>query len=368
MRRSLHGLLLLATLTLGGCGVEMITACAPVDDLVPICGVQNPEDMLVLPDGRHVLISQYGQLDGHQGGGFAIYDALESTITQLPLKTETSDERWGAADCGSFPGEKFSPHGIDLSRRSDGRWQILAANHGGREAVEWFELLDNGAVTSRYRIEWRGCVLAPTDALINSVAALPNEAGFVASQLWKSKDPGTQWSAALNMVKAKIGMASGALLHWDGKSIGVIPGTAGTQPNGLVMARDGKSFYVNMDSSEQVEHYALEGGAPLAVVSVPGGLDNMRWSADGNTLLVASIRAPMRKFMHCLGKLGGACPALAAIVEVDPQSMTARELFVHEGAPMATFTVAVELQDSYLLGSFASDRILKVPKSRTRLH
>ena len=40
--------------------------------------------------------------------------------------------------CPGPPPPAFSPHGIHLSERSDGRLQLLAVQHGGRESVEFF--------------------------------------------------------------------------------------------------------------------------------------------------------------------------------------------------------------------------------------
>ena len=45
-------------------------------------------------------------------------------------------EGWGTPDCPGEPDKAFAPHGIHLSRRGDGRLQLLVVNHGGREAIE----------------------------------------------------------------------------------------------------------------------------------------------------------------------------------------------------------------------------------------
>jgi hypothetical protein len=37
----------------------------------------------------------------------------------------------------------FSPHGIDIVQREDGKYQVLVVNHGGRESVELFDLMPN---------------------------------------------------------------------------------------------------------------------------------------------------------------------------------------------------------------------------------
>ena len=150
--------LLLGMVLLGGCGSprERITGCAALGELKPICGFSRPEDMEVLGDARTLLISEMGSSQFGSPGSLALFDTRSETITRLPQFTEPSDEYWGQASCTTPPGTAFSPHGIDLSRRKDGRWQVLAVNHGGRESVEFFQLLEEG---EGYRLAWRGCAL-----------------------------------------------------------------------------------------------------------------------------------------------------------------------------------------------------------------
>ena len=50
---------------------------------------------------------------------------------------------------------------VEVGLRADGQWQVLAVNHGGRESVEFFQLLEE---SEGYRLAWRGCALAPPDS------------------------------------------------------------------------------------------------------------------------------------------------------------------------------------------------------------
>jgi len=131
-------ILILFIFALSGCSAELITGCDPKDRLVPICGVQNPEDMVVLPSQDEILISQFGGTGGSLGGGFAVYHIGENSIRQLAFSLPSGEDLWGAGDCVVPPVDDFSPHGIDLVQRTDGRWQMLAINHGKSGRVERF--------------------------------------------------------------------------------------------------------------------------------------------------------------------------------------------------------------------------------------
>ena len=46
----------------------MVEGCEEKDGLAPVCGLQAPEDLAVLPGGKQVLVSQFGGLDGSLWG------------------------------------------------------------------------------------------------------------------------------------------------------------------------------------------------------------------------------------------------------------------------------------------------------------
>ena len=54
-----------------------------------------------------------------------------------------------------------------------------------------------------------------------------------------------------------------------------------------------------------------------------------------------------------------------AVVAVDPKSMETETLLLRAGPPMGAGTVALDLGDGELLiGSFAADRMLRIPAVR----
>lgn len=349
-------LLLIALALLGGCGEKYppVNGCVPAGGLEPTCSFSNPEDIELLPDGRTLLISQMGSLHGDRPGSFALFDTKSQTITRLPQFGASAGPPWGDASCTTPPGPAFSPHGIDLGRRADGQWQLLAVNHGGRESVEFFQLLEE---SEGYRLAWRGCALPPPDSHMNDVAALP-AGGFVATHMYPRGSPSIG-PFNLDLLKGMLGFDTGYVLHWDGERFEVAAGTRAPYPNGIQVSPDGKTLFVNAYLAGEVRKIAFPGGELLGKARVKGP-DNSQWDAEGR-LLVASHTAGLVELGACFGITEGACGAAFAIVAVDPGSMEAQTILEHRGAPMGAATVAQQVGDELYLGSFAGDRIVRAP-------
>jgi hypothetical protein len=121
-----------------------ITDCVAKGNARPACTFQNPEDFALLPDGRTLVISQMGRHDGTVPGNLGFLDLQSKWVTlawagQFATKSGVA-EGWGDPQCPGPPGAAFSPHGVSLGRRPDGKLELLVVNHGGRESVEFFEV------------------------------------------------------------------------------------------------------------------------------------------------------------------------------------------------------------------------------------
>src|SRR5690606_26975918 len=134
--------------------------------------------------GRFVLVSQFGDLAGGHAGNLAALDPATGNIRELfpnehsPAVREATG--WGDPACPAPPLEHFSPHGIDIEQLTDGRHALYVVNHGGREAVEMFEVEDDG---ERVSVAWRGCALAPEGGNFSDVVVL-RDGGFWVSQMF----------------------------------------------------------------------------------------------------------------------------------------------------------------------------------------
>lgn len=358
--RSALGLVTLLALAGAACRepVEPIATCEAHGDARPLCGLQNPEDLALLPDGSGVVVSEYGGMRAERpgrlvqivrdGGGRRVLFEGEPTRGPGP---------WGDPDCEGPPPPGFSPHGIDLGRRGDGRLQLLVVTHGERESVELFEVLEGD---DGWSLAWRGCALPPDGSWLNDVVALPPpQGGFVVTHMMPRR-----WALGqiFELLRAAVfGARSGRLLEWrPGGGFTALPGSDAVLPNGVEVSADGATLFVNSTLGDEVLRIDRESGAVTGRVTVPRP-DNSAWAADGR-LLVASLRGEWSRLMACGEIEGGVCPLPYAIVAVDPETLGTE--VVHASGPdtpMGAATVAVQVEDELWIGTFAGDRILRVP-------
>jgi hypothetical protein len=337
-----------------GCAsdLEPITTCEPRGDARPVCGFQNPEDLALLPDAQTLVVSEYGSMGGDRAGQLALLELgpERRSVVFRGGDARGTEESWGDPACPGPPGREFSPHGIHLRTRSDGRLQLLAVQHGGRESVEFFELTQALPV---WRATWRGCAVAPETAWLNDVVALPS-GGFLVTHMMPRAD-----LATLRSSHERPPVASGHVFEWQrGRGFSVVAGTQSPLPNGIELSRDGALIYLNVSGTDEVWRIERATGRVTGRADVPGP-DNSSWAADGK-LLVASRTAPREQLGVCADLAQGACPLPFQIVAVDPHSMETQVLYRGGGAPMGGGTVGLRVGRELFIGSFAGDRILRV--------
>src|SRR5215510_431131 len=109
-------LLLLVSLGPIACGsTPAITSCEPIGHAAPLCGFQNPEDLALLPDGRHVVVSEYGDV-GLRPGRISLLDLASGGHESLFAGGPSAGPgTWGDPHCEAPA--LCSPHGIHLSKR-----------------------------------------------------------------------------------------------------------------------------------------------------------------------------------------------------------------------------------------------------------
>lgn len=338
--------------------VKPITSCDPIGDAHPICGWQNPEDMVALPDGRYVIVSEYGGQNGEKPGTLALLD-LETETRQILYSGDSTEETelWGDANCSEAPGEAFSPHGIHFSQRGDGRFQLLAVQHGGRESVEMFEATE---APDGWALAWRGCVITPEESMINDVVATP-EGGFLVTHMMPRR------SGALGMLfefmrASMFGIDSGYVLAWQpDEGFSRLVSSEGAVPNGIEISPDGQTVFVNYSASGELRRInRLTDEIEASNDSLPP-LDNATWTLDGQLLVAGALESSV-KMMGCTNLESGSCPGAFGIIAVDPETLESE--IIYEGGPNTpggAGTVGLRVRDgSLLIGTFAGDRIVRV--------
>jgi hypothetical protein len=346
-------LLGLAMIPLPSAASGPITDCLPKDNARPICIFTNPEDMVPLPGNEAILVGEYGDASDGHAGSLSIFELKTETRRtafrggQAPADAELG---WGDPSCKTPPTAAFNSHGIDLVRRTDGRLELIVVQHGGREALEFFELTGKG---TDWQIIWRGCVLAPKDASLNEVVALPN-GDFYTTKM-------ASLAGAMDFENGMPTEPTGHAFAWTLKSgYRKIGGTEGVMPNGIASSPDGAILYMNASGDNSIRKIDVATGRELGRASVPSP-DNVTWSPDGRLLVASLAGLDPADFASCQTLKRGACGIPFKIMAVDPETMTTLgPVYESTGAPMGAGTVGLQVGTELFIGSFKGDRILRV--------
>jgi hypothetical protein len=345
---------LLMILVIPACG-QVELSCAPAGKVTPICGVQMPEDLAPMPAGGGILVAEYG--DGGKLPGELKWfqpeagNAFVSVLDSDTIGKGAANLSWGEADC-PIP-DLLSPHGIHLSQRGDAL-QLLVVNHGSVEQVLFYEVQPSVDTNSAPVLSWRGCVSFPDNAVLNDVVALPG-GGFAVTHMYDRE------SEIVAMIKSSLGMNNGHVWLWRPDSgLEVMANTAAKMPNGIEVAADGKSLWVNNYIEQELRQYDLATQALLTTIEIPN-IDNSAWLSDGR-LLLASHDSPLT-MMPCFGLLEGSCGAPYELVAVDTASGDTEVIFHSgKGGPFGPATVAIEYQGKLYAGSFSGDRMAEIAR------
>jgi hypothetical protein len=339
----------------------LLKDCASTADMEAICRFHNPEDMELLPDRQTLLVSQMGNMEGSLPGNLVAFDTTTQAITllfspsSLNTPTELPTENWGAS-CPGMPGAEFSPHGISLTQRRDGRWQLAVINHGQRESVEMFELQGN---SGQWTLAWRGCVV-PTDGIYMNDVALMHDGGFVASHMFDKHSP-VVFGMPMGIWQSQLGMDTGYVFEWLPSAPGtfrVLEESHGPFINGILINDDNKTVFASVYAKNEIRRLDRLSGKKTGEAEI-AQVDNMAWDPHKNILATSHTGKKLDQ-LACKKNPGQTCGFGYTVVRLNPETMASEKLFVHEGgAPMGAATVALQAGKHLYLGSFSGDRIIR---------
>jgi hypothetical protein len=341
-------LLLCAALTSSSALDAQAPGCAPDAGLTFICGVQNPEDLVVVPGTRWLLASGMAP-----GAGLNLVDTQAKAVRSLyaPATANARPDRTRFASCPApFDAKEAVLHGLALRPAAGGRYTVYATNHGGRESIEVFELAIAQGVPSA---TWIGCVLLPPKLAANSVAAF-SDGTLLATVLIL---PGKTFEDAFAFRN------TGIVLQWTPGTPGFVElkGTELVANNGVETSPDDREFYVASTTMRRIYAFsrAKPGAGPLRFAQLKDfGPDNVRWT-EGNRLITAGM---IDDEPACGGRpkdeKGIRCPMGYAVATIDPKTMAAIEIARGPRTPSFTGTaMAAVVGDELWLGSFLADRL-----------
>lgn len=329
--------------------------CAADGELVYLCGAQKPEDIVVIPDTRWLIASGFTQ-----GAGLKLIDGparrFEQWFSAEPWQVRPDRQAFPQCALPVDPA-LFNTRGLSLRRTGDGRFRLLVVNHGGREAIEAFDVFVSG--DAKPRLVWRGCLPMPGGQVANSVAQFEDGTALV-TVLTR---PGTTIGDFM------LGRRTGGVWQWRAgdAAFTLLPGTDLPGNNGIETDPDQRRFYVVAFGWHAVVIFdRTDTAQPLARIDAPDFMpDNIHWT--GGRLLLAGMRLdePACGGLRKVEK-GVADPMLChrgwVVGELD--LARGRIATVAYGTPRATFnglSAAALAGRELWLGSFQSSRIGVAP-------
>jgi hypothetical protein len=323
--------------------------CVASNGITPICGVHAPEDIELLPDDRHLLISEFpADFSRVTGDGLLLVDLATHRVQTLTISTHP-ETGWGDRGCNAAPAH-FGSHGIHLSKRNDGRTELLVVNHGERESIEELELIHT---PSGYRAVWRGCV-TNRDGLFNDVAAT-GDRGFIATVMMSK----AAWDRSDLLDIMVSGVDTGYLVEWHpGGSLTRLPNSEAPIANGVQLSTDRRFIYYAAWSGKQIRKYDRQTGHVVETANVPFYPDNISVRADG-TLIVTGMDE-LQSWKACVLAKSSFCETGFTVVTLDPVTLDVRPLYHAPPGTLSAASVAVQVRNSLYVGSAMGDRLLEI--------
>lgn len=339
--------------------VPDLSDCQSTDVLAVSCVVTNPEDMVITPDKRFLLVSEFGGIAPLQkltSGQLALVDV--NSKASVPLAIIYSDNTWGDGQCTKTAASPFSPHGIDLVERNDGRYQLAAVNHMGAESIEMFELVAVDTVIDgqpeappKWGLIWRGCVLAPQANFLNDVTLL-SDGSFFVSHMYHP-----EFSEAAFIYQQIAKQDTGYIMYWsEHAGFGQVPATDGAMPNGLVFDEANDILYVAYNIGDKVSAIDIINKTVMHNIFIDGP-DNL--VLEEGTLWVTSLDHHLLDALVCHDLSPCALPF--SVLSLDASNLELIERWTFAQQPFGLPTVALPLKSKTLnqvfIGTFNGDRL-----------
>jgi hypothetical protein len=346
-------------LLLGGMVVDVVAdvdACPASAEYRFMCGLENAEDLVLVPDTKWIIASGM-----KPGGSLYLIDSEQKTWSVL-YPAEAPRARQEMAVFGACPGSPdpngLVSHGLNLRPGAKGHSTLYVVGHGGREAIEVFDVDVTGPSPV---LTWTGCVEMPEGMVANSVASFSDGSLVVTVPLHPDKE----------IASAIAGEVTGAVYRWSpgDEGFSMIAGTELPYANGIEVAADGREIYVVSSGLLTVTAYSNTRPARLLRTSaaMPIVPDNLHMSADGR-LITAGLVADDPRCGNVSGpakfdlEAFASCPRPFMALAIDPRSMDSTVLATgsaHE--QFSNITMALQVGGELWLGTFAGDRVAYRP-------
>jgi hypothetical protein len=326
--------------------------CAPAGDIEFVCGPVNAEDLVLAPGTDWILSSGMSA-----GGGFYLVDSTSGDWSALDF--DAAHDMAAYPNCPAAPeADDLETHGLNIRAVSDDEAMLYVVGHGGREAIEIFEVETGG---SRPELTWIGCVLMPDGLAANSVASFA-DGSIVATVLFM---PGTTFEQAVVEKQP-----TGAVFRWSPGDAAMTQLARSELPanNGIDVSADGSTIYVASSGYQTVVAFSNTNPVRFlgATRQLPITPDNVHMGANG-MLLTAGMKNDVPE---CGGPPGpdhsieilAACPRGTIAIEIDPETMQDRILVETPAVEaFSNATMVLTKDGEWWVGTFSGDKIAHGP-------
>ncbi len=330
-------------------------SCAPSGGLNYICGITNPEDLVLIPGTRMMIASSMTA-----GGGLHLVDTVKKTAAPFfPAGAKSAHDKTAFPNCpGPLDASKAAFHGLALRPTQGKHYRLYSTQHGTRESIEVFDVDATGATPT---LTWIGCQPMPDRHPANSVVALA-DGTILATVLIM---PGKTFAESFE------GKNTGAVFEWKPGSTAfrMIPGTELPTNNGIDVSADGREIFVASSGLRQIVVFNRE--SPAKVLRrgqfkdfTP---DNVHWTADGKLIAAGMIDdepacGGKPKADAKGGNSLGECPRGSMASTMDPKTM--QETVVTRGPATPDYNgaaTAVMVGGDVWISSFHANRLAYKP-------
>ena len=321
-----------------------ISECKSDDAISVICGVSNPEDIVVTPDNKYLLISEFGGIrpyDSTKSGGFALLRLSDNKI--ITPKISFGKNIWGEDSCKQ--NDIFGPHGIDLVQKEDGSYQLGVINHYPGETIEMFELVQKSEHDT-WSFVWRGCIEVPEKYYLNDVA-LKKDGTFYVSHMYSRDITMTKW-----LITALFKKDSGVILEWNKDSFIEIPNSEGSGPNGITLNESTNNLFISYNQGDRVVKFDLSDNKKLQTFKVESP-DNIYINKD--SVWLTSLDFQPNDAGDCIER--PACSLPFSIYEIDRETFVLKNKNSFNKTVFGLPTIALPIENGIIMGSFHSDRL-----------
>lgn len=323
------------------------TQCAAASDMSYICEIVNAEDLVLIPGSEWLLASGYSP----GGAVYAINSESNATIQSYNPSRANHNAR-AFPGCSKPPAAAtFIAHGLNIRRAQSGRSTLYVVGHGGREAIEVFDVDSNRDTPE---LTWIGCVMMPAGLDANSVAS--HSDGSLRITVLMHPE--------YTFADVFAGTKTGAVYAWapGERSIQRLAGSELPGNNGIEISADGTEVYVVSTGMSTLSVFSNTNPMRLlrATPKMDFSPDNIHLTPEGLIMTGGPSwidHACETKEAFDLEKFA-TCPRGSVAATFDPISL--KEIQRWRAGPNPAFsnaTMAVKVGDDVWLGTFSGTRI-----------